>query len=495
MPIRRLFAKVFSSTPTRFRSRAFDTTRLDFPSINVDVVGRELDVLAHAERDAAEEHPSTEAEGLGGAEQRILTHVLGDINTNEARVSTALLGFRRRIDEVDLQRRLTDLGRLPNKLQDNLRELSTDTVTNLLPKRNELLKANQELEDLKSRYNLSRDPRYPESRLLHWAFLFLFVLIETGVNAYFFAQGSDQGLVGGLMVAFFLALVDIVFIFNFGRLIPGVLAPMPWWRLAGIAATVMSVVWILGYNLLVAHVREQLQLDPTAGVEAAWKSFQANPFGLHDLQSWLLFVLGLAFSVGALFDGIKWDDSFPRYGDLHRRARDLGESYRVLHRRVLDRGRSLRDQVLKEKEKQLRSAKNDQLALGNAVDVKETMIVNFRRYVTECESACNALLGIYRSANEKSRKTPCPSYFSEPFRFEPPTVLEEERERLEQDQVRMTEQKELLGQIADHEEEVEAQVREVFDLFRAQIQSELAPPSPTGPAQDDQGEMREADRA
>ena len=96
----------------------------------------------------------------------------------------------------------------------------------------------------------------------------------------------------------------------------------------GVLAVLGWVAAALVLNLGLAHFRDaSADLSENIGAEALSR-FQASPLGLHDAESWLLFVLGFFFSGVAFFEGRKlFGDSYPGYSPKHRKMETARADY------------------------------------------------------------------------------------------------------------------------------------------------------------------------
>ncbi|MFD0387373.1 hypothetical protein ACFQ4K_05300 [Tistrella bauzanensis] len=123
----------------------------------------------------------------------------------------------------------------------------------------------------------------------------LLLLIETIANGSFLAVGNQAGLLGGASQAFFAAL-------NIG-----VAFALAYWGVSclahrhgvikgiGILALLLYVMLATVINLALAHYREAAEvLADDAGREVMRRLVEA-PLVMADIQSWILFGIGLLF--------------------------------------------------------------------------------------------------------------------------------------------------------------------------------------------------------
>ncbi|WP_292927691.1 hypothetical protein [Novosphingobium sp. PASSN1] len=267
-----------------------------------------------------------------------------------------------------------------------------------------------------------RDPaHYPESLIWHWAIILALALAETIANAFFYQ--NDNGLVGGLMVALFVAAVNMGTATGLGNLFRYKNRSATSLKVLGWASLALFIPLTLFCNALFAAFRSAYQMlnDPqdlsqlrdgfaVAQSEAA-RIFVLD-FSLKDLSSFLLFMTGICLSILAFWKGYTSDDPFPGYS---KRDRALKAA-----KQVDDGARAL----LKQKIKDLMHAHlvNVQRLSSEAA----TIIATISRRISETAMAKRTLLSNtqaiqldyqlvldgYRQANLAIRGTNPPDYFS-----------------------------------------------------------------------------------
>lgn len=255
----------------------------------------------------------------------------------------------------------------------------------------------RDLEGFRTENNLTRDADYPKSRTLALGVLAVLVLVEAGINGVFFADSSDQGLLGGWIEAFVLALTNVGSAFLLGRLVfPQLHRLSIMARFAGSAATLAGVASLIAVNLFGAHYRDfkaeavraelaapahgdnslpapkthvsvnripgtpagadkrpasggqasgaiaiasprQDSLAPVSQNEkSAVASVLSAPLKVESFTSFFLLVIGLCGATVAALDGYKLDDPFPGYGRRHRRYAEARAESAAALRRILN---------------------------------------------------------------------------------------------------------------------------------------------------------------
>ena len=171
--------------------------------------------------------------------------------------------------------------------------------------------------------NLLRDARYPESKVLHFAVLFVILAAEGLLNAIFFSD-NPYGWLGGLIPASTIAAVNVGVCFIAGRLLLPQLNLNSWGILkgGGLILLLVCVAFVIALHLAAAHLREAMQQND--GVDYL-RSLAFDPRTLQDTLSLALIGLGLVASVIAAIDGYTYDDPYPGYGKVYREWKILND--------------------------------------------------------------------------------------------------------------------------------------------------------------------------
>src|SRR3546814_4540847 len=169
------------------------------------------------------------------------------------------------------------------------------------------------MEDFQRAHGLKRSASFPRSRRLNIGFALALLLIETVLNGSFLAKGHELGLLGGFFMAGAIACANV----GSGLAVGWHALPNLWHRnvarkMAGAIIALAYAALIASFNLYVAHLRDALAGDfPEEAGVVAWASLLSNPAGIVSGDSWMLFAMGLAFSLAAAVDGLALDDVSP----------------------------------------------------------------------------------------------------------------------------------------------------------------------------------------
>jgi len=271
----------------------------------------------------------------------------------------------------------------------------------------------RELRRFQREHDLIRDPQYPESSIFHYAIVALLVLLESLANAYFFAQGSDFGLLGGVFQAFLVSITNV----GIGLLV-GVFALRVLHHRSLLRKSLSFVVvslfvpLTLSFNLIAAHYRDLLGANPSAiHIEVLLQTWQ-SPLSL-SFEGFLLCAIGVCASILALFKGYTADDSYPGYGTIGRRHEASVKELEGARESAIEKLFELFGDARRTCDGILEAGKK-------AISEKEAIIVEIRKTGEHCAresksivAACHDHLRAYRDENISIRTTPPPSYFDE----------------------------------------------------------------------------------
>ena len=171
---------------------------------------------------------------------------------------------------------------------------------------------------------------YPESYIWSLSLIIAFIVAESVVNLFFFAQGSSLGFLGGWMTALLTALANVLastlaggFFYRYTN------HCKTSWRCFGWIGFIALCFFVGLLHLAVAHYRElairMTDVDAVSFV-AALTALKENPFGFQDMLSLVLIIIGVFITIVAMRKGYSWDDPYPGYGDVYRRWKKLDDA-------------------------------------------------------------------------------------------------------------------------------------------------------------------------
>ena len=271
------------------------------------------------------------------------------------------------------------------------------------------------------------------SYLFVYGVLFPFLILESLANAYFIGQGSDLGLLGGAIGAFFIASLSIALSFTAGM---GVRAILGEGIVRRVLAFLMGIVYaggIVVYHTIIGWYRAALVYgNPDTAVSDALVNFASYAFSLPDLYSYGLAIVGLFFAGIAFLAGFESKDARMK-ARLARKVNEKGDAeanYNSVIKFYTSGVVSVYTEPLAEMEDRVKSA------CENAHELRLVLLEidkdqnEFRYLIREIRYTQLYATGLLRCSNLAVRDTPAPKYFNEDplsleideFEFDPQLV-------------------------------------------------------------------------
>lgn len=279
--------------------------------------------------------------------------------------------------------------------------------------------------------NQIHDPaHYPKDQLLHLSFLILFVVIETVFNAAFYEGAS--GLIGGAVVALSVSVANMCIAAGLGWTYRYANLPTAKDKATGYGGLIAFVVLALVLNLIFATFRVQYELLQAELLEknlatatpvmlihalktAVGEAFRVFIFEFPeiDMNSLILFLVGIIFSCIAFWKGYTLDDKHPGYGAMDRRHKAAENEFREVKDRAFKEAVTKVHEVANEVE-QLRSSLISAQKSSNALKAQiQSAQATFDGNVRKIQGELNLVIESYREANKATRTVPAPKYFDE----------------------------------------------------------------------------------
>jgi len=265
----------------------------------------------------------------------------------------------------------------------------------------------------KAKNDLERLASYPESRWFHAALIALAILVECGANTYFFAAGSELGLLGGFFQALLISAGNVAVSLCAGRLALPSLHHVNRYRVvAGVAGFCAWIAGISVYHLLVAHYRDMLAIDLDKAVTGAIGSFAASPFHLESLDSILVLVIGLVISIFALIEGYKFDEKYPGYGEEDRKYKQKRREYETKEAEVRTKMAACISDAEKRIAERLNGYEEKFAKMTDLLSGAGSVVEHFENIYSQVDDIVAAAVSKYRSCNRKIRTDVDPASFA-----------------------------------------------------------------------------------
>jgi hypothetical protein len=390
-----------------------------FPPLDVEQAARELRLEERAEKAAMAGQPAPDADGPDSAELDVLGKIeacarkacedyLTQRDIYEARIQKSAI-------TPDLQVQIEAAG--ASALADFRAEIINDQ--NQL---HTLLRSVGSLEDefgeFRERHCLTRLPKNISTgeRTFALMLLVVFVLLESILNGMFFAEGSEAGLIGGVVQALVLSVLNV----GVAALYAVYGLPLLFHRrggvkLIGLLVTLLFALWLGGLNLAIGHFRDMF-IAGAGKVQMAelLNRLTTAPLLLGDAKSAILVLLGIALGLLAVIDVAATRDLYPGYGSLGRERQRAVDHYAEENARSLAAMMQLRDQTVDDLSSAIELIRGSQFEMQQAIEGRTRLHHNLRAYFEHLAVVHERLIQRYRECNRRVRRGDAPLYFRSP---------------------------------------------------------------------------------
>ena len=389
-----------------------------FPDIDTQRLSKEMQLAKRGQSRGSTDQPAADSSSFDAVESEVIEHVGAAQKRSHDALENHLAGFRQRLIDLDFDAQFSNIKSAAlGGLSDLKQELQTG-IDDLHGLRRDLTAAEKWHAIFQSRHRLERPAKIgsPRASFFKWALIVLLVIVELVTNGELLSKGSDLGLVGGIVEALIFAVLNVGVALMFGIFaIPYLNHRNLLLKLLGLAGLVGYFACLLGVNLALAHYREVSGSLAEGAGELVMQRLINDPLGLEDFRSWLLFGLGVLFSIIAVIDGLLMHDVYPGYQKVDQALRKARDRYADMRRAAIDELGGVR----KDYEDLLTSSRSDlskqRVEHDAIVSHRSRMISLFDDHQAQLEKAANALLRDYRDANLTKRKQAAPQYWNEAY--------------------------------------------------------------------------------
>ncbi len=324
----------------------------------------------------------------------------------EQTVSDLFRESRKHWEQLEQSEPTSDFNAAVNGARTGFDEIAQQERDGLNDARVHYERLRREFHDFQDANDIDRQPAGPT---IPWRWVMIAILVaiflgESLLNATFLAVGSETGLLGGYGIAFGFSLINVALPFlGFGNIFRWVHHVNFWKKLMALSLAAIYVAFAFGLNLALAHWREaSADLSEDVGAEA-FRRLAESPFGLEDLESWLLVAMGLFFSGVAFLEGYKFYDVYPGYGRKDQKMREARNVYYDQREEVVDRLAELRDESLDRIRQIGLGARRKPKELQRILDGREALLAEYVEHVEQLQRLGTTLIAEYREANHHAR--------------------------------------------------------------------------------------------
>lgn len=390
-----------------------------FPPLNYEQVVKDLRLDERGEEAGKRGQPPPDANGPDLVEHEIRDEIerrarkayedyLSQRDLYEGRIRQAVISSDRRIRiDAAAQNVLADFDLM-----------TVDDWNQLHILRQEVEGRDAEFRAFRERNCLTRLPNIPSQTNVIFSFIFLAILgvVESIINGMFFAEGSEAGIIGGVLEAMVLSALNLGAAAGYAWfLIPLLFHRNRAVKAGGFMALAVFVAWIAGLNLAIGHYRDLFTSgDGHVRMVQVVDRVSQSPFLLDDAKSAILAFLGIALGVLAIIDVVRIRDLYPRFATVGRERQRAIERYVEQKALCLAHLRTLRDKAVEDMTSVIDMIRDAQYDMQLATEGRSRLHQNYLAFLDHLASVHERLVQRYREANRTARSVPEPSYFREP---------------------------------------------------------------------------------
>lgn len=412
-----------------------------FLDLNVDRVADELRLVVHGSDRGAKNQPSSDAQTFDDVEHTIVERIEAHKQHAHSLYLEHLHTYDQRLTALNFEERFATIQQAAPEAVGEFRAEAALGRDELFGLRRRLYECELERDRFRESHRLARPARLSTQAktILKIGILAVIFVIEVVVNATFLSPAHPDGWLGAAGQAFAFAFLNIIVSFLFG-LVPIRLLNRRehLLKLVGFLALGVYLPFATGLNLTLAHLRE-LPPSVTGGNlgQQVMDHILSEPYVLTDVNSWVFFGIGFAFSVIAMADGVMFTDPYFGYGALERRCIDARDHYTEGKAILIDRLRAIRSNATEVMNAAARDLSVRRGEFDSILQARGRLAQRFSEHQSHIERTCRALLSIYREANRRTRTTSAPAYFPTSYVLERINYASDEpsqgaRERLQQ---------------------------------------------------------------
>jgi uncharacterized protein YukE len=391
-----------------------------FLDLNVDRVADEMGLGTLGAERGAESRPTSDAQTLDDVEHKIVERIEAHKQDANVIYLDQLHTYDERMNALSFEERFATISQAAPEAVGDFRAEATVGRDELFVLRRRLNESEIEREQFRKHHRIERPARLASTGkvILKIGVLAILFIIEVVINGSFLAKANLGGLLGGAVQAVTFAALNIIASFFWGMVLIRLINRRNYLlKLVGLLSCLAYLAFAVALNLTLSHLREippAAALSDNVGQEVLHRLL-TTPFGLTDINSWLLFALGFVFSLIAMADGLMFFDPYMGYAGLERRWIEATRLFSNARSELIERLRDIREDATDAMNEAMRDLSVRRSEYDSLQQGRTRLAQRFDQHQNQIEQAARALLEIYREANRKARPTPAPGYFARPY--------------------------------------------------------------------------------
>jgi hypothetical protein len=439
-----------------------------FLDLNVDRVADDMKLAERGTERGSQDRPTTDAQTLDDVEHQVVERVEAHKQDAHTLYLDHLHTYDERVTALSFEERFATIQQAAPEAAGDFRAEATVGRDELFVLRRRLNESELERERFRARHRIERPARLASlgKIILKIGVLAILFIIEVVINGSFLAKANVGGLLGGAAQAVTFAALNIIASFFWGMVLIRMINHRNYlFKLAGLLSFLAYIAFAIVLNLTLSHLREippAVALSDNVGQEVLHRLL-TTPYGLTDVNSWILFSIGFIFSLIAMADGLMFFDPYMGYAGLERRWIEATKQFATARSELIERLRDIREDATETMNEAARDLSVRRSEYDALLQGRGRLAQRFSQHQNQIEQACRALLEIYREANRKARSTPAPEYFAKAYTMDRISYAANEADAGARENLRQM--------IAETQELLKEQIRAIHGAFDGAVKS------------------------
>lgn len=442
------------------------------------IVPEEIDNACHikktAQDEGSKELPLTEQISPSGTgEQAIDTEIQRVVTGYHSTALSRVAHLDNFIDseKTKAQQAASSVRLLPREFNQEISSYIARNQIEYQQLKESLCTTRDEYERFRKENNLNRTAniRSPLEKGASISIALALIFVEALVNSSLFATNLEGGLIAGFTYASIASILNVMPAFLLGYFsIRNINHVSNKWK--GYVGIVFLAFWIMLIAFSVAHFREALQsVEIELATRQALDSLTTSPFGLIEIQSWMLLAVTFGFALFAAIDGYHFDDPYPGFSAIEIKYLNIKGDWAFCLEERRTYFADLQQRFVKKISETVAFCDSNLVSIEKALQEKMGCLYAYDSALRSADKAYQTLVSLFRSENRKYRTTPAPKYFMDPIHLDltqlPPVESRHTSESLESFRVEMC-------QLREEAENARGEIWNAFNEQAAKIQLE-----------------------
>ena len=392
-----------------------------FGQFDPDKVAKELKLEKVGAEKGKLNQPASKSQIPDEIETQIQERIEAAKATANESAENQIFTYNERISNLDFEGHFSELRQAGPEAVSRIQGLVQTGLNEMNTRRRKLLDVEKEYKyfrETNGLENRTAKMTTPTGTFIRILLILIMVVSETYFNGSYLAAGSEQGFLGGAFEAATFAILNIGFsIILTVYVIKQIARRGIAWKLIGLFGVVAWLATVISINLMLAHFRESASLsilDEGVGADLI-NQILSNPLGLTELESWMLFGVGMLFATITLVDVITFSDIYPGYTKVQKKWDEFTDGYKDEYDALKEELDDIKEEyadVLKEIGNSL-SARLQHL--DHIMSGRSRLQVLYDGHHELLQRAANALFSYYYEANRAARTDAAPERFNKRY--------------------------------------------------------------------------------